>query len=63
MERAYVSDLASAAGHRERLPAGLPKHPDEHRPQCPILLAVDRELGEGAALWEAPELSDLVGPA
>ncbi len=33
---------------------GLPKHADEHRPECPVLLAVDQELGEGAALWVAP---------
>jgi hypothetical protein len=28
-----------------RLPGGLPQHPDEHRPQRPVLLAVDQELG------------------
>jgi hypothetical protein len=42
-------------------PVGFPKHADEHRPECPVLLAVDQELGEGAALWVAPELSDPVG--
>ena len=26
----------------------LPQHPDEHRPEDPILLAVDQDLGEGA---------------
>jgi hypothetical protein len=26
---------------------GLPQHPDEHGPECSILLAVDQELGEG----------------
>ena len=41
--------------------AGLPQHPDKHRPQRPVLLAVDQELGEGAALRVAPELSDPVG--
>jgi hypothetical protein len=35
--------------------------PTKHRPQCPILLAVDQELGEGAALRVAPELADPVG--
>ena len=31
-----------------QLPAfGLPQHPDDHRPQRPVLLAVDRQLGEG----------------
>jgi hypothetical protein len=39
----------------------LPEHPDEHRPERPILLAVDQQLGEGAALWVAPELADPVG--
>jgi len=39
----------------------LPQHPDEHRPQRPVLLAVDQQLGEGAALRVAPELSDSVG--
>jgi hypothetical protein len=42
-------------------PLGLPQHPDQHRPERPILLALDQELGEGAALWVAPELSDPVG--
>jgi len=32
------------------LELGLPKHPDEHGPERPVLLAVDQELGEGAAL-------------
>jgi hypothetical protein len=41
---------------------GLPQHPDEHRPERPVLLAVDQELGEGTALWVAPELSDPVCP-
>jgi hypothetical protein len=41
---------------------GLPQHADEHGPQGPILLAVDQELGEGAALWSAPELADPLGP-
>jgi hypothetical protein len=27
----------------------------------PILFALDQELGEGAALWVAPELADPVG--
>ena len=40
----------------------LPQHPDEHRPQRPVLLAVDQQLGEGAALRVAPELADPVGP-
>jgi hypothetical protein len=40
----------------------LPQHSDEHRPQRPVLLAVDQQLGEGAALRVALELSDPVGP-
>jgi hypothetical protein len=28
----------------------LPEHPDQHRPERPILLAVDQQLGEGAIL-------------
>jgi hypothetical protein len=39
----------------------LPQHPDQHRPERPVLLAVDQQLGEGAALRIAPELSDPVG--
>ena len=39
-----------------------PQHPHEHRPEGPILLAVDQEPGECAALRVAPELSDPVGP-
>jgi hypothetical protein len=41
---------------------GFPKHPDQHRPKRPVLLAVDQEFGEGATLRVAPELSDPVGP-
>jgi hypothetical protein len=40
----------------------LPQHADQLRPERPVLLAVDEELGEGAALPVAPELSDPVGP-
>ena len=36
----------------------LPQDPNEHRSQRPVLLAVDQELGEGAALRVAPELTD-----
>jgi hypothetical protein len=27
----------------------VPEHPYQHRPECPVLLAVDQELGEGRA--------------
>jgi hypothetical protein len=46
---------------RTRAP-GLPQHPDQHRPERPILLAVDQELGEGAALRVAQELPNPVHP-
>jgi hypothetical protein len=39
----------------------LPQHPDKHRSEHTILLAVDQEFGEGATLWVAPELADPVG--
>ena len=39
----------------------LPQHPDQHRSKRPVLLAVDQQLGEGATLRVAPELSDPVG--
>jgi hypothetical protein len=39
----------------------LPQHADQHRPDRPILLALDQQLGEGAAFRIAPELSDPVG--
>ena len=47
---------------RVALAPAVSQHPDEHRPQRPVLLAVDQQLVEGAALWVAPELSDPVGP-
>jgi hypothetical protein len=40
---------------------GLPQHPDEHRPEGSILLAVDQQLGERGALRIAPELADPLG--
>ena len=39
----------------------FPQHPDEHRPEHPVLLAVDQEFGEGSTLWVPPELADPVG--
>jgi hypothetical protein len=32
--------------HFAALAVGVPQHPDERRPQRPVLLAVDQELGE-----------------
>jgi hypothetical protein len=43
-------------------PRILTQHADKHRPECPVLLAVDQQFGEGAALRVAPELSVPVGP-
>ncbi|HEY9470164.1 MAG TPA: hypothetical protein VIQ76_11190 [Propionibacteriaceae bacterium] len=43
------------------VPLGLPQHPNQHRAKRLVLLAVDQELGERAALRVAPELSDPVG--
>jgi hypothetical protein len=42
-------------------PVALSQHPHEHRSEHPVLLAGDQQLGEGAALRVAPELSDPVG--
>jgi hypothetical protein len=33
--------------HALASPLCLPQHPHEHRPQRPVLLAVDQRLGEG----------------
>jgi hypothetical protein len=40
----------------------LAQHADQDRPEGPVLLAVDHQLGEGAALRAAPELADPLGP-
>jgi hypothetical protein len=42
-------------------PLGLPQHADQHRPEAPILLAVDQELGERPRLRVPPELAEAVG--
>lgn len=39
----------------------LPQHPDEHRPERPVLLAVDQQLGEGPRLRVPSELADPIG--
>ena len=36
----------------------LSEHPNEHRAERAVLLAVDQQLGEGAAPRVAPELTD-----
>jgi hypothetical protein len=45
-----------------RVPLHLPEQPEDDRPRRLVLLQVDQELGECAALWVAPELSDPVDP-
>jgi hypothetical protein len=44
------------------IPLHLRQRPEGDSPKRPILLAVDQQLGEGAALGVAPELSDRIGP-
>jgi hypothetical protein len=39
----------------------LSQHPDKHRSERPVLLAVDQQLGEGAALGVPPVRADPVG--
>jgi hypothetical protein len=45
-----------------RSPLVLPATSRSARPERPVFLAVDQQLGEGAAFRVAPELSDPVGP-
>jgi len=40
---------------------GLPQHPDQHRSERPVLLAVDQELGEGPASLGPPVRADRIG--
>jgi hypothetical protein len=56
-EPGAAADAGTASNGRlavRRAPAaprsaiGLPQHPDKHRPQGPVLLAVDQELGRTA---------------
>jgi hypothetical protein len=42
--------MATSPGSK-RLALGIPHHPDEHRPQHPVLLAVDQELAEVPRGW------------
>jgi len=55
------SDAIGTQSHLAAFVVGS-QHPNEDRPERPILLAVDQELGEGAALRVTPELADPVGP-
>jgi hypothetical protein len=38
------------------------QHPDEHRPERPVLFAVDQEFAEGPSPGVASVASDRVGP-
>lgn len=55
-------ELPVLLGKDGHLPVSLPQHADEHCPERLILLAVDQQLGEGATLRVAPDLSDPVDP-
>jgi len=55
------SDCSSWRRTRSFSAVGFPQHPDEYRPERPVLLAVDQQLGEGAALRVTPELADSIG--
>jgi hypothetical protein len=46
-----VLDSSIAAGGAADLP---PQHPDQHRPERPILLAVDQELCNSPVLLQDP---------
>src|SRR4029453_6877012 len=40
----------------------LPQHPDQHRPERPVLLAVDQQFSEGTGLGVPPVGADRVRP-
>jgi hypothetical protein len=44
------SESPKRQGCRAGLAFGLTQHPDKHRPESPVFLAVDLEFGEGTAL-------------
>jgi hypothetical protein len=53
--------LASSPASLPAPPIHLSQHPDEYRPERPVLLAVDQQLREGATLRVARELADPAG--
>ena len=58
------ADPTSGSDPRDRaalLPLHLIKHPHEYRSERPVLLAVDQQLGEGAALRVGLELANPFG--
>jgi ClpX C4-type zinc finger len=48
MRSRHPPDADPAASAAPHVAVGLPQHPDQHRPESPILLAVDQQLGEGS---------------
>jgi len=61
-EKARGVKLEARVGPSTSVRPSPRRHADKHRSERTILLAVDQELGEGAALRVAPELAD-PGPA
>jgi hypothetical protein len=45
--RRAAGALGASSDPVSALTVGLPQHADEHRPERPVLLAVDQQLGEG----------------
>jgi hypothetical protein len=60
--RSYGGTARTLSGPAGGAVRGIPQHPDEHRPQRPVLLAVDQEPGEGAGLGGAPVRADPLRP-
>jgi hypothetical protein len=54
--------LERSGGERPSVMRQAPAASDVYRPKRPVLLAVDQQLGEGATIRVAPELSDPVSP-
>ena len=57
--RCRRKDVAEGGPHLAP-PLVLRQHPDEHRWELPVLLAVDQELGEGAGRGVGPVRADQV---
>mgnify|MGYP003401698248 CR=1 FL=1 len=55
------ADLMLPLSGSYRSATGFSQHPDQHRSERPILLAVDQELGERPRLWGPPVGPDPVG--
>lgn len=70
----YEQGVPSERSHQSRLPGprsrsagplavGLPQHPDQHRPERPIILAVDQRWAKSYGSAGPPELADSLDPA